>query len=159
MTEENANVVDDTQKEILNNLLNDNPTVKRILKEKGLCANDNCDVNQIIEKANAFTNTAQLWTQINNNLNQQSANNNEENAFIKDIRDRYNTVMDDIKNFPTVKESDNNNNYADRTEEEKKLREMSSERIRLNNSEKIRLMVWGVATVGIFLITFNKLRK
>lgn len=160
MTGQDAPSIPAEQKQILKNLLNDNPTVKSILKEKGLCNNDECDADNIMDKIGEFNNTAEIWTQINNNLKiTDSDSGNEENAFIKDIRDRYNTVMDDIKNFPTVKESDNNNNYADRTEEEKKLREMSSERIRLNNSEKIRLMVWGVATVGIFLITFNKLRK
>ena len=151
--------LNDGQKQILNNLLNDNPMVKTILKDKGLCTNDKCDATLIIEKANAFTNTAQLWTQINNNLKiTDSDSGNEENAFIKNIRDRYETVMKDIQEFPTVSQTVDSD-YDDKTEEEKILREMSSERIRLNNSEKIRLMVWGVATVGIFLITFNKLRK
>lgn len=158
MGEENASVVDAAQKEILNDLLNDNPTVKTILKENGLCTDiSNCNANNIIDKANAFNDTAQLWRQINDNL-KISDSGNEENAFIKNIQDRYDKVMDDIEGTPSVTQSVDSN-YADRTEEEKKLREMSSERIRLNNSEKIRLMVWGVATVGIFLITFNKLRK
>ena len=160
MGEENASVVDDTQKKILNDLLNDNPTVKTILKENGLCTDiSNCNADDIIEKANAVTNTAELWTKINNNLKiTDSDSGNEENAFIKNIQGRYETVMENIKKFPSVTQSVDSD-YGDRTEEEKILREMSSERIRLNNSEKIRLMVWGVATVGIFLITFNKLRK
>ena len=159
MSEENAPSIPAEQKQILNNLLNDNPTVKSILKEKGLCNNDECDAKTIVGNLKKFNDTAQIWTQINNNLKiTDSDSGNQENAFIKNIRHRYETVMKDIKEFPTVSQTVDSD-YDDKTEEEKILREMSSERIRLNNSEKIRLMVWGVATVGIFLITFNKLRK
>tara|TARA_Y100000389_G_scaffold10614_1_gene9890 strand:- start:5232 stop:5705 length:474 start_codon:yes stop_codon:yes gene_type:complete len=145
------------QKEILNNLLNDNPTVKTILKEKGLCTGDACNAETIMGNIENFNDTAQIWTQINNNL-KISNSGNEENAFITKIRERYDKVMDDIQGIPSVTQSVDSN-YDDKTKTEKIFREMSSERIRLNNSEKIRLMVWGVATVGIFLITFNKLRK
>lgn len=158
MVEENANVVTSEQKQILNDLLNDNPNVKTILKENGLCTDiSNCNANNIINKANEFNDTAKLWTKINNNL-KITVSGNEENAFITKIRERYDKVMDDIQGIPSVTQSVDSN-YDDKTKTEKIFREMSSERIRLNNSEKIRLMVWGVATVGIFLITFNKLRK
>lgn len=146
------------QKEILNKLLNDNPKIKNILKTNNICEDiDDCDVDTIISKTEDVANTAQIWNQIDN-LNQQGNNANQENAFIKNIRDRYDKVMYDIQGIQSVTQSVDSN-YGDKPETEKIFREMSSERIRLNNSEKIRLMVWGVATVGIFLITFNKLRK
>ena len=146
--------------QLLDDLMNNNEIVKASLIKYDVCKeNEPCTSETLLEKMKEGTvNPSDLWKQIATDFAKINARENKGNAFLQNLKDRYDNAMSELtkhgsvnKALPQIEEN--------LIEQKNLVKEMSSERIRVNNSEKIRLAVWGIAAVGIFAITIHKLRQ
>lgn len=146
--------------QLLDDLMNNNEIVKASLIKYDVCKeNEPCTSETLLEKMKDGTvNPSDLWKQIATDFAKINARENKGNAFLQNLKDRYDNAMSELtrhgsvnKALPQIEEN--------LIERKNLVKEMSSERIRVNNSEKIRLAAWGIAAVGIFAITIHKLRQ
>lgn len=146
--------------QLLDDLMNNNEIVKTSLIKYDVCKeNEPCTSETLLEKMKDGTvNPSDLWKQIATDFAKINARENKGNAFLQNLKDRYDNAMSELtrhgsvnKALPQIEEN--------LIERKNLVKEMSSERIRVNNSEKIRLAAWGIAAVGIFAITIHKLRQ
>ena len=152
-------VENDEEMEFINKLLEENSEVRKILISSGICGDGDCTTEKLIVKLKEYKNTGDLWKNIAQNFGAvRDRGTSGSNAFLEDLKKRHDNAISQLGDVSSVDDV-LENNYDEKKSQNILAKEMRSERTRINNSEKIKLAVWGIVTFTILGITFYKLKN